>query len=87
MDPNILVNLLIAVPVILMFVLMSVSQKKKAKKEQELRNNIKIGDKVVTIGGIIGTVISVKDDSFVIESQNEKLHIMKWSVASVNKGA
>ena len=86
MDPNILMNLVAIIPVVMIFVAMTVSQKKKAKKEQEIRNNIKIGDEVVTIGGIVGTVISVKDESFVIESQNERLRVMKWSVASVNKG-
>ena len=55
------------------------------KKEQELRNSIKIGDEITTIGGIVGTVISVKDESFVIKSQSESIRIKKWSVAAVNK--
>lgn len=85
MDQNILMNLMLAIPIVIMFVVMTLSQKKKSKKEQELRNSIKIGDEVTTIGGIVGTVISIKDESLVIESQTEKLRIKKWSVAAISK--
>ena len=85
MDQNILMNLMLLVPIIIMFAVMTLSQKKKSKKEQELRNSIKIGDEITTIGGIVGTVISVKDESFVIKSQSESIRIKKWSVAAVNK--
>ena len=85
MDQNILMNLMLLVPIIIMFVVMTLSQKKKSKKEQELRSSIKIGDEITTIGGIVGTVISVKDESFVIKSQSESIRIKKWSVAAVNK--
>ena len=85
MDQNILMNLMLLVPIIIMFVVMTLSQKKKSKKEQELRNSIKIGDEITTIGGIVGTVISVKDESFVIKSQSESIRIKKWSVAALNK--
>ena len=85
MDQNILMDLMLLVPIIIMFVVMTLSQKKKSKKEQELRNSIKIGDEITTIGGIVGTVISVKDESFVIKSQSESIRIKKWSVAAVNK--
>ena len=86
MDQNILMNVLVALPILLMFIFMTISQKKKSKKEQELRNSIKVGDEIITIGGIIGTVISVADESIVIESQNVKFRIKKWSIASVHKG-
>lgn len=79
-------NVLLAVPLLLMFVFMTISQKKKSKKEQELRNSVKVGDEVITIGGIIGTVVSVAEESFVIESQSVKFRIKKWSIASVHKG-
>ena len=80
-----MMNLILAASIGMMFVVMTFFQKKKNKKDQELRNNIKIGDEITTIGGIVGTVISVKDESFVIESQSEKLRVKKWSVATVNK--
>lgn len=61
---------------ILMMVLMFVilyffmirPQKKKQKEEAKMRDNIQPGDEIMTIGGFYGRVISVKDDSLVIES-------------------
>lgn len=86
-DQNVLMNLLFIIPIGLMFVVMTLSQKRKNKREQELRDSIKVGDEVTTIGGIIAIVVSVKEDSLVIESQSERLRVKKWSVAAVNKGA
>lgn len=61
-------------------------QQKKRKEEEELRKNLQIGDEITTIGGIIGKVISIKDDtdSLVIESGTEKLRIKKWAIATCN---
>ena len=83
-NQSVIMNLVFVASIVLMFVVMTMSQKKKNKKEQELRDSIKIGDEIVTIGGIVGKVISVREETFVIESQSEKLRITKWSVASVN---
>lgn len=43
-------------------------QKKKQKEEAKMRDNLQPGDEIMTIGGFYGRVISVKDDSIVIES-------------------
>ena len=43
-------------------------QKKQDKKDAEMRDNLEIGDEVVTNGGIVGIVFSIKDDTVVIES-------------------
>ena len=85
MDQNILINLILVIPIIIMLVAMTLSQKRKNQKDQELRNSIKIGDKITTIGGIIGTVVSINDESFVIRSKSENIEIKKWSVAAVDK--
>ena len=47
---------------------MNRSQKKKQKQEEEQRNSVKPGDEIVTIGGFVVRVISIKDDYFVVES-------------------
>ena len=59
-------------------------QKKKQKEEQKMRENLQIGDEIVTIGGIYGRVISLKEDTFVIESQSDhsKLTIARWALQS-----
>lgn len=73
--------LLVGLLVIMYFVLIR-PQQKRQKEEQKLRDSINVGDEVVTIGGICGRVVSVKDDSMVIEtgSDKNKMRVMKWSV-------
>ena len=50
-------------------------QKKRQKEEQEMRDSIQIGDEIVTIGGIMGRVVTVKDDSIVIETGTDRTKI------------
>ena len=51
-----------------MYFLLIRPQKKKQKEEKKMRENLQVGDEVVTIGGIYGRVISLKEDTMVIES-------------------
>ena len=57
-------------------------QKKKQKEEQKMRENLQIGDEILTIGGIYGRVISLKEDTMVIESKADrsKLTIARWAL-------
>lgn len=50
-------------------------QKKQQKMEQELRENTQIGDEITTIGGICGRVVSVKDDTIVVETGSDRVKI------------
>jgi preprotein translocase subunit YajC len=57
-------------------------QMKKAKDEKKFRENIKKGDRVVTIGGIHGKINEIRDDSFIIEVEgNNRLKIEKSAVS------
>ncbi len=60
-------------------------QKKKETKIREMRDNLAVGDEIVTIGGIRGKVIVVKEDMVTIESGATKtrLDIMKWAVGNL----
>ncbi|MBR6609347.1 MAG: preprotein translocase subunit YajC [Oscillospiraceae bacterium] len=69
---------------VMYFMLIS-PQKKREKRLQELRNTLEIGDGVVTAGGIIGRVISIKEDTIVIESASSKLRIKRWAISDVEK--
>ena len=88
MDQNAMLNF---IPLILMFVvfyfLIIRPQKKKANEINEMRENLKVGDKIITIGGIIGKIVLVKEDYLVIEtsSDNTKIEIMKWGVNGTYK--
>lgn len=68
-----------------MYFLLFRPQQKKKKQEDKMRQNVKIGDEIVTIGGIVGKVISLKNDNeiLVIESSSNKLKIHKWAIAQV----
>ncbi len=63
-------------------------ENKRKKQEQEMRSSIKTGDKVVTIGGIIGTVVNVKEDRVVIETSADqvRIEVEKWGIGT-NKTA
>lgn len=62
-------------------------QKKQEKQTAEMRNSITVGDEIVTIGGIIGTVLIIKADKLMIETGNDrtKLTILRSSVREVLK--
>ena len=57
-------------------------QRKKQKEEKKMRENLQVGDEVITIGGIYGRVVSLKEDSMVIESKSDhsKLTIARWAL-------
>ncbi len=59
-------------------------QKKQKKEEEKMRNNLQIGDEIVTIGGIYGKIVSLKEDSFVLESLTDKSKqkFAKWAIQS-----
>ena len=68
-----------------MYFLMIRPQKKKQKEEQKMRNNLRVGDELTTIGGIKGRVVNIKDDTITIESgiDRTKIQFMKWAIQSV----
>ena len=77
-------------PIILMFVvfyfLLIRPQKKREKEVQEMRQAIEVGDEVVTIGGIVGRVVSIKEDTLVVETSAErsKLRLARWAIQQNN---
>ncbi len=67
---------------VLMYFLMIRPQKKKQKEEQKMRDDVRVGDQIITIGGIMGRVVTVREDSLVIETgaDRNKLTIKKWAL-------
>ena len=68
-----------------LFYFMLIRPENKRKKEAEqLRSAVKNGDKITTIGGIVGTVVDVKSDRFVIETGADQVRIemMKWALST-----
>ena len=78
--------LIIIVVFIVMMIFMSRGQKKRDKADQEMRDSLQIGDEVTTIGGIIGKVVSIKAETFVLETTKDKTKIrfLKGAIRSVD---
>ncbi len=61
-------------------------QKKQEKENNAMRNNLAVGDEITTIGGIIGKIVSIKEETCVIETAHErtKIRILKTAVSRVD---
>ena len=72
--------------IVLMYFIMIRPQRKKQKEEQKMRNNMRVGDEITTIGGICGRVVNIKEDSLIIETgaDRNKMSIKKWAVQTVD---
>lgn len=70
-----------------MYFLMYRPQKKKEKQQADLRNSIEIGDEITTIGGIVGRVVSIKEDTFVLETAGDRsrMRFKRWAIQDVGK--
>lgn len=78
--------IIMALLFVFMYFFMIRPQKKQEKKDAEMRNNLAVGDEVTTIGGIIGKVVSIKEETFVLETTKDKTKIrfLKGAVRSVD---
>ena len=83
---SILPTILMLVAVVAVFFFMSRSQRKQDRQANEMRNSLMVGDEITTIGGIIGRVVKVTEETVVIETSRDrtKLHILKNAVRSVD---
>ena len=78
-------TMIMMVMMVAIFYFMLIRPENKRKKEAEqMRSAVKKGDKVVTIGGITGTVVDVKDNKFVLETGADQVRIEfeKWALSS-----
>lgn len=71
--------------VAIMYFLMIRPENKRKKKAQEMRDSLKKGDIITSIGGIIGRIVFVGKDTVIIETSDDRvrLEITKWAVSSV----
>lgn len=60
-------------------------QQKKEKKIREMRNNLKVGDEIITIGGIHGKIVKIKDEIITIEvgADKNKFNVSRWAIGNV----
>lgn len=71
--------------IVVFYFLLIRPQKKREKSIQAMRSSLKVGDKLVTIGGIHGKVVKLNDDKLVIETNPDKtkIEITRWAVSSI----
>ena len=77
--------LMIVVMLAIMYFMMIRPENKRKKKAQEMRDSLKKGDIITSIGGIIGKIVSVSKDTIVIETSDDRvrMELAKWAVSSV----
>lgn len=89
-EPTLLQQWSMPIMLILMFVVlyffMIRPQKKQERETQAMRNNLQVGDEVTTIGGIIGKIVSIKEETCMIETGHDrtKIRILKSAVRNVD---
>ena len=59
-------------------------ENKKKKEAEQMRSAVKVGDKITTIGGVVGVVCAVKDDKIVVETSADRVRVefAKWAISS-----
>ena len=70
----------------MMYLFLVRPEQKRKKEAQAMRDSLKVGDEITTIGGITGTICAVKENTVVFETGADRvrLEITKWAIA--NKG-
>ena len=76
--------IMLVVMVAIFYFLLIRPENKKKKAVNEMRNSLKVGDEITTIGGIVGTICAVKDQTIVIETGADRVRIefTKWAVST-----
>ena len=74
------------VAMVVMFIFTSRSNKKKEKEEKNMRDSLQVGDEITTIGGIIGKIVSIKEETLVLETSHDRtrIRILKTAVSRVD---
>ncbi len=77
--------IMIVVLFALMYFLMIRPENKRKKKAQEMRDSLKKGDVITTIGGIVGKIVMVNKDTIIIETSEDRvrMELAKWAVSTV----
>ena len=67
-----------------MYFLMIRPEKKRKQKAEEMRNSLKKGDVITSIGGIVGKIVSVNENTIVIETSEDRvrMELTKWAIST-----
>jgi len=78
--------IMIVAMVAIFYFLLYRPQKKQQKAEAEMRNSLEVGDEITTIGGIIGEVVSIKEETVTIETGKDrsKIRVLRSAIKSID---
>ena len=84
MDQGMSTIIMLVILFAIMYFLMIRPENKRKKKAQEMRDSLKKGDVITTIGGIVGKIVSVTKDTIVIETSEDRVRkeLTKWAVST-----
>ena len=73
----------------IMYFMLIRPQKKKDDEIRKMRDSLKVGDEILTIGGIYGKIVRIKDDRLTIQvgSDRTKIDVAKWAINNLEKGS
>lgn len=85
MDYTTIIMLVLLVVVFYFFLIRP--ENKKKKKAQEMRDSLAIGDEITTIGGMVGKIVSLRDDMITFETGEDRVRIQiaKWAISTTGK--
>lgn len=71
--------------IVIMYFLLIRPQKKREREVNTMRSNLKVGDEIITIGGICGKIVKTKEESLVIQvgAERVKFEVMRWAISKV----
>lgn len=86
-DPSFIIMLVLMLAMLYFFMIRP--ENKRKKEAQSLRDSLKVGDVITTIGGIVGTICKVDESTIVIETSADRVRIefTKWAVSTKNVAA
>ena len=84
MDQGMSTIIMLVILFAIMYFLMIRPENKRKKKAQEMRDSLKKGDVITTIGGIVGKIVSVTKDTIIIETSEDRvrMELTKWAVST-----
>ena len=77
--------IIMLIPLLVVFYFFMIRPESKRKKEAEqLRSSLSVGDRITTIGGIVGVIVNIKEEKIVIETSADqvRMELCKWAVST-----
>ncbi len=81
--------ILLVVMIVVMYFLLIRPQRKREKETNAMRSSVKVGDRIITIGGLCGKVVKTKEESLIIQvgASHTRFEMMRWSVSKIVSSA